>query len=340
MPIHLIWGNDCSACERAIETLIKKAIDPAWSSMNLSRLDGSADSGIAMQALEEARTPPFGNGARVVLLMNSPFLNNCPRELAECFEEALELIPEDSYLVLRNSNKPDNRLRTTKAIQKLLASKKASEQSFVLPATWDAAGQKNLVERTAKELGITIEPEAASLLVEAIGNDSSRLSTELQKLSLHAEIEAKNPLDKNQAFITSQTVRALTDGIATNALEVGNALVEGDAGTAILLIDALLEDGEPALRILATLTSQIRGLLWVNLLEQQGEKDVAVIAKAAGISNPKRIYFLRKQLKGRSPQTFLALLGALLEIEVSIKSGVQARDAFREFLLNTQNRAH
>ena len=50
------------------------------------------------------------------------------------------------------------------------------------------------------------------------------------------------------------------------------------------------------MRIVATLTGQIRGWLWVSLLEQQGERDVAVIAKAAGIGNPKRIYVMRKQL--------------------------------------------
>jgi len=47
----------------------------------------------------------------------------------------------------------------------------------------------------------------------------------------------------------------------------------------------------------------------VSLLEQQGERDVGVIAKAAGIGNPKRIYVMRKQLKGRPPSRCLKLLG-------------------------------
>ncbi len=42
----------------------------------------------------------------------------------------------------------------------------------------------------------------------------------------------------------------------------------------------------------------------MSLLEQQGERDVAVIAKAAGIGNPKRIYVMRKQLQGRQPNAF------------------------------------
>ena len=75
MPIHLIWGDDLAATEREIDNLIKRVIDPPWSSINLSRLDGT-DSIQASKALEEARTPPFGGGGRVIILKNSPFCNS------------------------------------------------------------------------------------------------------------------------------------------------------------------------------------------------------------------------------------------------------------------------
>jgi DNA polymerase-3 subunit delta len=116
MPIHLLWGDDSAARDRAVTALIEEAIDPTWSSINLSRLDGS-EAGQAQQALEEARTPPFGAGMRVVLLQRSPFCNACPSELADRFEAALELIPDSTQLVLTNPAKPDGRLRTTKALQ-------------------------------------------------------------------------------------------------------------------------------------------------------------------------------------------------------------------------------
>ena len=76
MPIHLFWGDDSAARDRAVASLIEASIDPTWSSVNLSRLDGS-ETGQAEQALEEARTPPFGAGMRVVLLQRSPFCNAC-----------------------------------------------------------------------------------------------------------------------------------------------------------------------------------------------------------------------------------------------------------------------
>jgi DNA polymerase-3 subunit delta len=71
----------------------------------------------------------------------------------------------------------------------------------------------------------------------------------------------------------------------------------------------------------------------VSLLEQEGERDVAVIAKAAGIGNPKRIYVMRKQLQGRQPKRFLSLLGRLLDVEARLKRGALPGHAFRDGLL-------
>ncbi len=323
MPIHLLWGDDEAARSRAVEALVTERTDPAWQSINLARLDGN-DAAQASQALEEARTPPFGGGDRVVVLQRSPFCNQCPAELAEQLEAALPLIPASCHLVLVSSGKPDARLRTTKALQKLVKAGEAREQSFQLPAVWDGAGQIELVQRTAKELGLQLEPAAAEALSDAIGSDSARLASELEKLALYVGSQA----------ITVAAVQALVGSHATNALQVGDALLAGKPAEAVALVDALLAANEPALRIVATLCGQIRGWLWVSLLDQQGDNDVNAIAKAAGIGNPKRIYVMRKQIRGRKPARFLALLRQLLEVEAALKRGSDPGDAFRDgFLL-------
>ena len=331
MPIHLLWGDDEAARSRAVETLVAERTDPAWQSINLARLDGNV-AAQASQALEEARTPPFGGGDRVVVLQRSPFCNQCPAELAEQLEAALPLVPANCHLVLVSSGKPDARLRTTKALQKLVKTGEAREQSFQLPAVWDGAGQIELVQRTARELGLQLEPAAAEALSDAIGSDSARLASELEKLALYvgAQPGTKTP----QPPITAAAVEALVGSHATNALQVGDALLAGQPAEAVALVDALLVANEPALRIVATLCGQIRGWLWVSLLDQQGESDVNAIAKAAGIGNPKRIYVMRKQIRGRKPARFLALLRQLLEVEAALKRGSEPGDAFRDgFLL-------
>ena len=317
MPIHLYWGDDEASRNRAVETLIAAVVEPAWQSINLTRLDGN-DPAQAAQALSEARTPPLGGGDRVVLLQRSPFCAACPTELAALLQDCLGLIPEHCHLILSSPGKPDARLRTTKALKAV-----AQEKGFELPAAWDGKGQSELVRHTAQALGVALAPDAVEALAEAIGSDSARLASELEKLSLYC---GQLPIDR-------AAVTALVGSHATTSLQVGDALLAADPGQAIGLLDALVEAGEPPLRIVATLTGQIRGWLWVSLLEAQGEQDVAVIAKAAGIANPRRIYVLRNQIRGRPARRFLELLGQLLAVEEALKRGAEPGPAFRDGFL-------
>ncbi|WP_216919385.1 DNA polymerase III subunit delta [Synechococcus sp. CCAP 1479/9] len=323
MPIHLYWGDDEAARQRALADRIEALVDPAWASINLSRLDG-ADAVQAARALEEARTPPFGAGARVVVVQRSPFCQACPAELAAQLEASVALIPDDCHLFLVSDGKPDARLRTTKRLRTL-----AEEHGFTLPPVWDGAGQIERVESAARDRGLTLAPAAAEALAEAIGSDGMRLASELEKLALHA-----GGGGGRGGPITAEAVAALIGGQVTSSLAVGDALLAQNPAEAIALVEALLEVGEPALRIVAALASQIRGWLWVCLLERSGEQDVAVISKAAGIGNPKRIYVMRKQIRGRSPEQLLALLRRLLDVEAALKRGADPGDAFRDgFLL-------
>ncbi len=335
MPIHLIWGDDSAARENAIEALINETVDYQWSSINLTRRDGS-DSSQASLALEEARTPPFGSGGRLTVLNRSPFCNGCNSQLAEQFQLSVDLIPKDSHLVLNNSLKPDGRLKTTKTIQKLVKAKIAQEKVFSLPTLWDVEGQRKLVQRTAEELNLHLEGEAIETIVDLIGNDSIRLRNELEKLSINLSIKTdKSDIPTAPPKITVAKINSLIAGETTNVFRVGDALLEGNTGEAITQLDLLINAGDPALRIIATLSGQIRGWLWVSMLEKQGEKDVAVIAKAAGIANPKRIYILRKQINGKKPTVFLKMLSQVLEIEADLKNGKQPNEAFRDGLIKT-----
>ena len=335
MPVHLIWGDDYGATNREIKSIIQHIVDPNWESFNVSRFDGS-ELIPSIRALEEVRSPPFGSGARVVVLKRSPFCNGCGNELGAKLDEVINNIPESTHLILQNANKPDRRLKTTKSIQTFIkSSKTSSEKSFLLPAVWDGSGQKQLVEKIASELNLKIEESAIFSLVESIGNDSSRIYSELEKLSLlSTSIPNNNKLNNSiRTVITNEMVTSLISGVSTNSLDIANSLIEGHVSTALSKIDALLANGEPALRILATLTGQVRGCLWVKLLDENGQNDVSVLAKQAGIANPKRIYVIRKQIRNKSAKIFLNLLSSLLEIEAAIKHGANPSNSFKDSLL-------
>lgn len=321
MPVHLFWGDDDAALHRACEKLIAELVDPAWTSTNLSRLDGGVP-GQPEDALNAARTPPLGGGQRLVLLHRSPFSQSCPQALSQRLEDCLPLIPESSHLVLCSSGKPDARLRSTKALRAI-----ARERSFSRPAPWDHASQMRMVQEEAAARNLRLSEAAAEALVETIGNDSARLAMELEKLSLHADNGA----------IEAATVAELCQKGRSSSMAVGESLLHGELANALQQWDMLISQGEPPLRIIATLSGQIRGWLWVALLERDGERDVGVIAKAAGIRNPKRIYVLRRQLQGRPPEQLIHLLAQILEAEVLLKRGMSGREAFRNSFLMAES---
>ncbi len=333
MPIHLIWGDDYEACNREIEEIIQTVIDPSWKSFNYSQIDGN-DQKQNFRALEEVQSAPLGSGGRVVLVRRSPFCNRCSIELANKLEQAIKLIPNNTYLILNNSNKPDKRLKTTKLIEKSIKSNSFSkEKSFLLPLPWDINGQRNLVKNILYKLNLKMNHETIDLIVESIGNDSSLINTELQKLSLLSESVNKNLNTDEPREISKELVKKLIQNNSTNSLEIASLVLKGEIIIALNKIQSLLKNGEPALRIITTLTGQSRGWLWVNLLDSQGNQDVKEIAKLAGIANPKRIFIIRKQIQGKSLETLIELMKKLLKIEASIKSGTNPIDSFKDNLL-------
>ena len=333
MPIHLIWGDDYEACNREIEEIIQTVIDPSWKSFNYSQIDGN-DQKQNFRALEEVQSAPLGSGGRVVLVRRSPFCNGCSIELANKLQQTIKLIPTNTHLILNNANKPDKRLKTTKLIEKSIQSNiNSQEKSFLLPLPWDINGQRNLVKNILYKLNLKMNHEAIDLIVESIGNDSSLINTELQKLSLLSEAVNKKLDTNGPREIPKELVKKLIQNNSTNALEIANFLLKGEIIIALNKIQSLLKNGEPALRLITTLTGQSRGWLWVNLLDAQGNQDVKEIAKLAGIANPKRIFIIRKQIKDKSLETLLELMKKLLKIEASIKSGANPIDSFKDNLL-------
>ena len=333
MPIHLIWGDDYEASNKELEETIQTLIDPVWKSFNLSQLDGN-DPKQNLRAIEEIQSAPFGGGGRIVIIRRSTFCNGCSAELAKKLERVLNLIPDNTYLILNNSNKPDKRLKTTKLILEYIKSNNLSkEKSFILPLPWDINGQRKLVKNILYRLNLTMNDETIDLIIESLGNDSSLINTELQKLKLFSEsINTKNNMNQLQE-ISKDLVKKLIQNNSTNALEIANLLLNRERVIALNKIDSLLKNGEPALRLVTTLTGQARGWIWVKLLDSQGNNDIKEIAKRSGIANPKRIFVIRKQIKDKPLESLLELMKKLLNIEASIKSGANPIDSFKDNLL-------
>ncbi|MCP6762869.1 MAG: DNA polymerase III subunit delta [Fischerella sp. CENA71] len=308
MPIYVYWGEDDFAIEKAVALLRDRILDSSWTSFNYTTLSpDQADAAIA--GLNQVMTPPFGAGGRLVWLVNTTICQHCPDNVLSELGRTLPVIPEDSFLLLTSRNKPDERLKSTKLLKQFAA----EYREFPLIPPWKTELLVQSVQTTAQAVGVKLTSQAAEILAEAVGNDTRLLYNELEKIQLYAGGTNK-PQDID---VVTQLVRNTNQ----NSLQLAAAMKAGDTAKALAILANLINACEPSLRIIATLIGQFRTWLWVKIMVESGERDPQAIAKAAEVSNPKRIYFLQQEVKSLSVQQLINCLPLLLELEVSLKQG-------------------
>ena len=314
MALYLFWGDDDFALTKAVTALKDKSLNADWASFNFERINAEQPEG-ALAALTQAMTPPFGMGKRFIWLVEPPFLQQASDSVTQELERTLPQLLDSSVVVITGKKKPNGRLKSTKLLQK-----HAEVKEFSAIPPWKTDQITDKVRQAAKEVGVRLTRASGEFLVEAVGNNTRQLYNELEKLRLFGngtvndgQTEAE-PLDL-------ETVAGLITTSTQSSLQLASAIRMGDTGKALELVADLLGRNEPALRIVATLVGQFRTWLWVRVMTEAGERDEKAIAQAAGIGNPKRIYFLRQEINGLSQPQLLQAMPVLLNLESEIKIG-------------------
>ena len=309
MPIYLYWGEDDFAMQRAINSLRDRVLDPQWASFNYTALPTDHPNAI-VEATTLSMTPPFGAGSRLTWLVNTTVCQQCPEDLLAELKRTLPFIPENSVLLLTSRTKPDGRLKSTQLLQN-----HADIREFALIPPWKTEQLVQSVNQAAQEVGVKLNRSCVELLAQSVGNDTRQLYSELEKLRLYAG-GVNKPLDVD-------AVADLVHAYTQNSLQLAAAIVKGDAAKSLAMVTDLINRNEPALRIVATLTGQFRTWLWVKLMIEAGERSERELAKAAEVSNPKRVYFLQQEVKSLTGQQLVSTLPLLLELEVNLKQGAE-----------------
>lgn len=118
------------------------------------------------------------------------------------------------------------------------------------------------ITNRAKTIGVKIAPEALSLLGNFIGNNLRLLANELDKLAMYVGIGNTINVDdvrKLSAQVQEARIFDLTD-----------ALAQRNRKQALNILHDLLADGEAPLKLISTITFQVRSLLLVKELAQKG----------------------------------------------------------------------
>ena len=124
------------------------------------------------------------------------------------------------------------------------------------------AALESWINKRAKSLGVTIEGDAATLLANFIGSQLRLLANELDKLATYVG---------DGGAITVDDVRKLSAQVQeARIFDLTDALAQRNQKQALTILHDLLADGEPPIKLISTITSQVRSLLLVKELSQKG----------------------------------------------------------------------
>ncbi|MFB2922913.1 DNA polymerase III subunit delta [Aerosakkonema funiforme] len=298
--ITLLVGNDTEAIKREL-TSLKAQTHPVWRDFNVHRFSSEQLSTAMMSAL----SVPLGEGSKLIIVEGCDF-----KQFGEMGLEILQplsMLPKTTHLVFIATS-IDKRLKVSKH---LLSLGKLKEFNLIPPWRTDLIEQA--IANTAKQMQLTIARDAVSYLAQAIGNDTTRMVKELEKLAVYA---AGKRITKEQAILLIPTT-------TSNSLQLAQALLEGKTIEIVRIVGELRSRAEFPLVIVATLITQFKTWLWVKAANA-AKRSEEEIASLCGLGNPKRMYFLRQEVKEVSINYLSRALSMLFELEVELKSGEKA----------------
>lgn len=154
--------------------------------------------------------------------------------------------------------------------------KAASEHGQIIQSTLPkGAAIESWLKKRAQSIGVTLSPDAAALLANLVGNQLRLLANELDKLATYVG---------DGATITVDDVRKLSAHVQeARIFDLTDALAQRNRTQALNILHDLLADGEPPLKLISTITTQVRSLLLVKELAQKG-MHAAQIATTIGVA--------------------------------------------------------
>ncbi len=288
VPAVVLLGSDSYLRELCRNALISTYVAEGTRDWALAHF--SARGRGWLDAFERAQTLPMLSPRQVLIVEEVEALEELGDKSRDAAVEALEAYLADpapfTVLVLEASSL-DKRLRLFKALSK------NAKTTLIVELVMDREHAEELALATAKELGVTMDREAASLLADAVNIEPARIRIEVEKLSLYVQKTKK---------ITSRDVEDLVvDARKHTVWELGDMLADSRREAALDFLDSLIRDGD---------------------------KPAALVG---GIAWRYRMLIESESRRSRKEQ-LLQGLAALAEADSLLKSGVKDQRAVMEFL--------
>ena len=285
-PATLIVSDDEFLAAEALDEIRTETTAAGYAREEVDASDATA-------LLYALGTPSLFDAGRLIVVHDAQDLN------AEATDIVARWVadpgPGITLALVANANTKADKL--AKALGKHVHLVKSSA-----PAPWDTA--KWLADRIRKR-GRKVSPEAAHVIVDALGTDLRELAAAVDQL-----------LDEVDGAIDVATVKERFHGLESKVYEFVDAVLERDPPQALKRLRSLIDQGENAIGIVAALWRQFRVVAYVK----DGPRlPPDALAREIGV-RPGQVKRAFRQARNFEPNEIRRAFAALADADVALKS--------------------
>jgi DNA polymerase-3 subunit delta len=191
-------------------------------------------------------------GTRRYLLVDGVEKWRDKQQVAVAAAIAAELPPDLTVVLISRAKAPAKLLKAVKAA-------KGEVHAFEAPKARD---MPRVMVGDAQRLGFKLEPAAARLLVERMGAEPLRLRNELERLAVWA--------GQGGQVTAADLEEMIADTSEAAVWTLADAIVDGDARTALRVGEQLIEQGENVTGLIYGLASRLRSACAAAAMLEEG----------------------------------------------------------------------
>jgi len=296
--IYVVAGKDEPLVNAQVLELLDSLIEPSQRVTGLLDVRGAAIS--APEVLDELRTLPFLTDKRVVVIRDAEKFVSDNRVLLEKYFDAP--CPTGILVLVVVTWRSNTRLakKLPKAGQLIKVAQPKGRELVM-----------RLTEYARDAYGKNLNREAAWLLVELVGDDPTRLYSEIDKLALFAEGERVITPAHMESLIGHNRI--------FGAFEVIDAMISGRAAQAVERLRRMFaEDKSTEYTVIGAFAFHLRRMFAAKAMLDKGASQGEIASKLRIWSNKDRFF---GQLREMTLQQIGVYLGRLGETDYAIKTG-------------------
>src|SRR6476659_9382715 len=259
-PLYFLHGKERYLVDRAVDLLRARVLDPRTKDFNYELFYGK-EAG-ASRIAQAARTLPMMAKRRLVLVRDADEMK--ADELAGLSSYVSDPAPETCMVFV--AEKADQRLKFFTAFKKhgvLIKLDPLYERQ--LP---------DFVRGEAKARGVTLAPDAITMIVDEIGAELGQLADAVERLAIYVGERKQVGAEDVEQVVATTRQRSVFD--------LANAVGAGDRAQALRVLSSMLGARESGVRIVAMLARHLRQL-WITSELLERTRDKFEIAQALGI---------------------------------------------------------